>query len=208
MSNARDIHVAYHESAHATAAFLFGRRVTAVSIVPGVHFGGITLLASRRAPSLSEREQGRLAVPLPMALPARVRRDLEANAMVSLAGPVIDDIIRPRETAYITEAAPASDDEALDQVPPPPTTRIAAALANADATPTQNDMTSASSAAHVLSPRSSVHALAWLREETKAMVSMRSFGKALDILVPVLLKDKVMTGAAAKRLLIEGGIGW
>ena len=209
MSSAFEVHVAYHESAHAICAYLFSRRLHAVSIVSATNFGGVSIHESRPMPALTERQQARLAVPLAMALPAGIRRSLEISALTSLVGPAVDEAIRPRETGYVADDPDAGTGSSQTpaalpaRIPKRTTDRLTAADE-----PGPTDLDQGARIARLLSPNAAVQTLAWLRAEAAAMVGSRTFGKGFDVLVPALLERRVLTGAAAKRLLTEGGVKW
>jgi hypothetical protein len=102
--------VAFHEAGHAALAFLLGRAVDVVSIRPTDHYGGVT---AHRGPRLTERERRKFGLPAPL-LPARVRRHLEASALVALAG----DLAEPLDTDWEPVSryiAPTPDEQLAGQ---------------------------------------------------------------------------------------------
>jgi len=206
MANARDVRVAFHEASHVIASYLFGFRLHVVSIQATAHFGGVTVHASKPSAPMSERQEAKLAIPLPLALPARLRRLFEETALVSLVGPAVDEAVWPRETGYVRD----DDEEGALVAPPelaPISKRTAARLEMADR-PVSDDVDEAVKTARVLSPRATVQMLAWLRAEARGLVESQSFGKGFDVLVPALLERRTLTGAAVTRLLRQGGVTW
>jgi hypothetical protein len=208
----RDVSLAYHELAHCFAAFMFNHRVHVVSIVPGQHWGGMTIHTAMRATVPISEQERRRAVNAwtPVMWPVRFRRMLEVGAIISLAGPSVDDIIWPLETGYVSEDLGTELEEVAQRVSAPLSKRTVDLLAAADQPkPRGNDVDRAIADAQLLSPSAPFEMYRWLRAEAASLVQSSRFGKAFDIALPVLLERRTMTGAAIRRLTEEeGGIRW
>ncbi len=91
-----ELRTAYHESAHAVVAFRLAQPIRLVSVRPGETFAGIMLGGS----SASLDSVGFDAFRPGIVQPARVRRRIEADICVSLAGQMGADLLW-RDSGYV-----------------------------------------------------------------------------------------------------------
>ncbi len=198
--------VAFHESGHASMAFLLGRAVDVVSIRPSDHSKGVT---AHRGPRLTERERGKFGLPARL-LPARVRRHLEASALVALAGDLAEQLDTDWEpvSGYI---ASTPDEQFAEQAAGDLTrmtrkeeARLAATQAKGEL---GSDAETAWKGAYVLAGahagQETIAHVGYLQALARAIVGTAQFARLVGALVPHLLANEVLGGRAVRRILVQ-----
>jgi hypothetical protein len=205
--------VAYHEAAHVVAAVRLGGRVAGpVTIIPSKRWLGSAWTLPRRAP---QRDFDRVDVGRPLALwPAALRRQLECETMVVLAGGV-GELLAPRSLEY-----PPPDPE-LDLEREANRRRRAAAAVEAlpaaqalllargddpDIAPAKTDPERAHELAELLAgPAGASSLLAHLQQQVAAVVLELPGRLDVERLAKALLERDVLAAADVRALLEAKG---
>jgi hypothetical protein len=174
--------------------------VQAVSIVGTEHYGGITLLAAARP-----RGQGKtnLALPAPLQ-PARFRRWIESEILISLAGPAAALLLAPDfYTGYVPPEPDEQRAEALARLAVlsrGETERLERAAQAA--TPSDDDEAERLAGAFA-GDRTAWAYLGWLRAEADELVKSVRFRRLVAALVPELLERRTISGRLARRVFVD-----
>lgn len=195
---------AIHEAAHATMAHLVGRAPGAMSIIPALGYNGICFFGrSRRVP---QRDLAKLGAALPL-LPATLRRSVELDVMVALAGPVAADMWWP-SSGYGTTPDELEAERLVQSLAPRAalTVRERSTLAAAEATPTfESDESTAWGMTEALNgdARIALAHLATLREVTRALVEEPSFQRLVSRLARLVLRHRTVSARAVRAVFGE-----
>ena len=192
------VRTAYHEAAHAAAAYVFGRPVSLVSIRPGAHFLGVTTWTPGRFP-------GEAPVDIPAIMwPAKARRAIETSIVVSLAGSLGAMLSGwPEEDGY---RAPPDEDEAersarvLAGLSERETATLAGLESATEPIPADDERARRLSWAIAGTSEAGLH-LAYMRGVTRSLVYNPNFGRLLEALVPELLERGVLSGRRVREIL-------
>jgi hypothetical protein len=182
---------AYHEAGHAVAAVALDLRVDVVTIRPTHRYGGCTATEHRRAEWL-ERIEAIDVTATAIMQPADWRRDIEADILVSLAGPAAGDAVAPatrREDPDEQRAARAAT--ALARLSP--RHREVLDRLEADDEPVGADDHTAWTLASVLSGEDeAAHHLAWMQAVARRFVA--DYWHHIAAVAEALLEREVLSG--------------
>jgi hypothetical protein len=196
---------AYHESGHTSMAYLLKRRAGIVSIRPGAHHGGITFHGP--APKVPQEMFDRyLGLPVPL-LPGRLRRYIETDILISLAGDEAARVLwfRSPETGYRPETA---EDEAAAEALANELVSLSRTerkkLVEAERSEHQHDADRAWLIAHaaVDDPIEAGAYLEWLRILTRGLIQSTRCLRLIDALAAELLEHEVLSDRAVRTILL------
>jgi hypothetical protein len=194
--------VAVHEAGHAAAGFMLSRHCKVVSIIPSQAYAGVTIFGASAMPEYDVAE----VVALPVFLqPARFRRFIETDIVISLAGPSAAMCLSAPRTGYVADEP---DEEQARQV------AKTAILTKGERerldrsasrpVPDRTDEEKAERLSWAIAGNESAGAyLNWLMSETRHLVLSERFRGYVNALVPPLLEHKTLSGRAARRLMQE-----
>jgi hypothetical protein len=204
MNAAQRYRTAHHEAGHSVAAFILGRPVGPVSIKPcRVHLG-VSFRTKARVP---EAEWNRVGLPA-ILLPARLRRTVETEAVIALAGPTAEDVAvtEAEGSTYVNEATP--DHTRAEQLVNTlgdgglsPTETVM--LERARREPGESDEDKARYWSQLVADHSLTESLAhlsWLQTLTRSLVMSPRFQRLEYALAPRLLEAEVLGGRAVRMI--------
>jgi hypothetical protein len=190
---------AHHESGHVVMAHLLGWGIGPVTIIRGNGYNGLACYNGMR---FSDKERGKLGLPVPL-LPARFRRAVETNIMVSLAGRMAERWDLEPVSGFIPEHPDERYAQKLARLAAP-TERDTRLLTVPEGRKVEPDEETAATLTRALAgDDTATRYLLWLQAETAALVATPRFGRLVAALVPVLLEHKTLSGRATRIVLVE-----
>jgi hypothetical protein len=196
------IRTSFHEAAHALVAYFLCQPIRYVSIRPGETFLGV-IVHGDRAP-LDESATRLIGLP-GIVQPAKLRRRVEGDICVSLAGDIGERLTwlgtgyfaesadEPRAAALALEFSGLSRSDAEDL-----------AARERDPTPITLDEENATNKAYALAGEEGWQLLSYLRPVTKRIVW--GYRETVAALADVLLEREVVSGRWVRRFLRERGV--
>jgi hypothetical protein len=195
--------IAFHEAGHATAAFLLGGCITGpVSIAARKHWRGVAFCRARHYP-LDDVDRVKILMPMAL-LPPRLRRSLEIDAIISLAGRAAE-MIRPTrsvETGYVPSPRADADDRSAEFVAA--LTRRdehLLSLGDSDDVSHPDDLEQARGFADRLAGDLAGLVLQVLTVETERLARTRRFRHLCGALADELLARTTLSAADVRRIL-------
>lgn len=179
-----ELHSAYHESSHALVARALGRQVEAVAISPPI-------CRLRPEKAATGRTDGGA-----LFMGAQVRKQLERNGIILVAGPISLELVPPTE--FVTEeGVNHAKSLGVGVITPRETLELKTAICERVAT----DQERAEQIAAILGAGDDWVASAWYRLlEENARRLLVAQGTKLDALAVALLEHRRIGGAALRRL--------
>jgi ATP-dependent Zn protease len=191
------LRVAWHESAHAAVAFIFGRRVEVVSIRPTMQWGGVVF---SRPTKVHDDEAESLGAPV-MFLPARLRRDIEQDVVMTLAGDLGEELRFGRRSGYGLTKDETVADEVVRELALSAKQRAMLALGDEPAAAGDDDWSMAVRMTAALTSELEATAyLGFLRAAARAVVFSPQCVRLVEALVPVLLERDVVGGGEVRAV--------
>jgi hypothetical protein len=195
--------LAWHEAAHATAAYLLGGCIRGpVSIEPRLHWAGVAFCRSRRVPfsDIDRSASGPMCL-----LPPRLRRAIETDIIISLAGPAAERIRpgRPIESGYVAAHERDPDEERSRLLVAALTTTEVRLLEHGDDEnrPIKSDMTNAWNGCDALAQELSGLQLQMLQVETDLLVRTPRFQTLCAALAEALLENITLSARSVRAIL-------
>jgi hypothetical protein len=188
---------AYHEAGHASMCYVLGSSITLVSIRRTAQWAGICFHEPRR-PDLDRDLTGPLVL-----LSATVRRPIEHVIMITLAGPIAEELFQPPASGYST----ASPDELAARriaVASTLTGEERALLTAGDSDePREHDVDTSIRLARGLAAEQNeaMAFLNWLHAATRGIVFTHRFDRLVRALVPELLEHESLGGRRVRAIL-------
>lgn len=206
---------AWHEAGHATLAFLCGYALELASIRPSDAHGGVVIYSGEgsrvsdfegvRARRGNTSYLARLGMnPTPL-FPADLRRRAEVGIMISLAGPLAEELAGPRENGY----RPESPDEVQALATAVEYVQLSEVevqrLELSERTPKPTDEENALTDAGALTPNQfeAIAYVNWLRQVTRNIVFTEAFAGLVEMLVKPLLEHEVLAGEHVTAILAK-----
>jgi hypothetical protein len=194
------LRTAWHESAHAVVAYVLRRPIRLVSIRRGEHYSGI-MINGKSAPLDTSGFRAELPA---IVQPARVRRFLEAEILISLAGDCGTELVWPAPDGYgfvVTEDGQEATKVSLQSSGLSRSDAEYLATVESDQSPLTSDDKNAGETTWALAGSEALQYLGYMRAVTRRMVW--AFRDDIAAVADELLERDAISGQRVRELLRE-----
>ncbi len=178
-------------------AHLLGREFEGVTIATSEHFWGLAIMMPLRP---SEEDLANIDSPVPH-VPPRLRRIIEENIMILLAGAIAEELVEPRSGRY-EDPTPrpriVAEDVAKDEKL---SARARQKIVEAASKPGLSDEEHAWLLSFEAFGTLAAAHLEWMRVVTRAQVLARDFAHRVGIVAEALMEHTTLSSAEVERLL-------
>ena len=179
--------VAAHELGHVLMAYTLGRPIRLTSIRPAPTYLGVAC----HTPGKLDASEAMPYLQRPAILwPHHIRRIIETEICISLAGPIAEELTGEYATGYV----PTSPDElAAAEILEPRTAALLSEL-ETSTTPVETDDEAAAGLSHALADVSACQHLGFMRAEVRRVVCSATFRRQHELVMPMLLERGAISG--------------